>query len=126
MKISHITVSAFVMLAPSFLAAQPAKWGKSPIGAILQTPDGKTLYVFDGDRAGSGASTCTGNCAKLWPPYLASKEAKAEGDWTLIARDDGAHQWAYRGRPVYTWVKDGPGETNGDGAAGNSWHVAKP
>jgi len=42
-------------------------------------------------------------------------------------RDDGSKQWAYKGRPLYHWVKDAkPGDMTGDGFLNNSWHVAKP
>jgi predicted lipoprotein with Yx(FWY)xxD motif len=35
--------------------------------------------------------------------------------------------WAYKGKPVYTYVNDkAPGDTNGDGANGGTWHIAKP
>jgi predicted lipoprotein with Yx(FWY)xxD motif len=41
-------------------------------------------------------------------------------------RDDGAKQWAYKGKPLYTWAKDTkPGDITGDGV-NNVWHIAKP
>ncbi|MFI8887006.1 hypothetical protein [Streptomyces sp. NPDC053813] len=41
-------------------------------------------------------------------------------------RDDGKRQWAYDGRPVYTFVKDKqPCDTTGDGVK-NVRHVARP
>lgn len=124
--ISRVAVSAFVMLAPTLLHSQPAIPEGDLMGSVLHTPDGKTLYVYDGDHIGEGRSNCTKGCAALWPPYLADNKAHASGDWSLIAREDGSKQWAYRGRPLYTWMKDGPGETKGDGAEGNVWHLAKP
>jgi predicted lipoprotein with Yx(FWY)xxD motif len=34
---------------------------------------------------------------------------------------------AYRGKPLYTWVKDQkPGDTTGEGVNNNTWHVAQP
>ena len=54
-------------------------------------------------------------------------DAKAEADYTVIIRDDGSKQWAYKGKPLYTWVKDTkPGEISGDGVAANTWHIARP
>ena len=45
----------------------------------------------------------------------------------IVTRDDGSKQWAYKGRPLYHWVKDAkPGDMTGDGFLNNSWHVAKP
>ncbi len=50
----------------------------------------------------------------------------AEGDWTIIDRTDGTKQWAYKGKPLYTFVQDKkPGDMTGDGKANGAWHVAK-
>ncbi len=57
---------------------------------------------------------------------LAGGDAKASGDWTIVTRDDGGKQWAYKGKPVYLWAKDQkPGDKTGDGF-NSVWHVAKP
>ncbi len=107
--------------------AQPAKIAATAKGEMLQAPNGMTLYVLDRDVSGQGKSTCNGDCAKLWPPLAVSDGSKATGDWSVIARDDGTSQWAYKGRPLYTWSKDTkPGETSGDNFAGGKWHVARP
>ena len=85
-----------------------------------------TLYTFDRDAAGSGKSVCNGPCATNWPPVMATADATASGDYTVITRDDGARQWAYKGKPLYLWVKDQkPGDKTGDGV-NNAWRVAKP
>lgn len=84
-----------------------------------------TLYVFDKDTT-AGKSVCNGGCASNWPPAVANSQDKASGDWSFVTRDDGARQWAYKGRPLYRWSKDlKPGDTTGDGVIG-AWHVAKP
>jgi predicted lipoprotein with Yx(FWY)xxD motif len=50
----------------------------------------------------------------------------AEGDWSLVERTGGGMMWAYKGMPLYLWVKDEkPGDTTGDGV-NSVWHVAKP
>ena len=60
------------------------------------------------------------------PPLAAPETAKAIGDWSIVMRDDGSRQWAFKGKPVYHWVKDQkPGDRTGDGF-NNAWHVAKP
>lgn len=85
-----------------------------------------TLYTFDKDMAGSGKSVCNGPCASNWPPLMAAADAKSDGDWMVITRDDGAKQWAFKGKPLYFWVKDQkPGDKTGDGF-NNVWHVVKP
>ncbi len=85
---------------------------------------GKTLYTFDKDSGGK--SMCNGECATNWPPLMAKAGDKAEGKWTQIKRDDGSMQWAYDGKPLYTFVKDAKtGDKNGDGMK-DVWHAAKP
>jgi len=84
---------------------------------------GMTLYTFDRDAAGKSA--CNGPCATNWPPLMATGDAKASGDWTIVTRDDGSKQYAYKGKPLYTWAKDAkPGDKTGDGV-NNVWHTAK-
>jgi len=93
---------------------------------VLTNADGMTLYVFDKDAAGSGKSACNGDCATNWPPLMATTGDKASGDYSIITRDDGSRQGAYKGKPLYRWVKDQkPGDTTGDGVK-NVWHAAKP
>jgi predicted lipoprotein with Yx(FWY)xxD motif len=93
---------------------------------VLTDPAGMTLYVFDKDTAGSGKSACTGECLKKWPAFEASASDKPSGDYTVVTRDDGTRQWAFRGKPLYLWVKDQkPGDMTGDGV-NNVWHAAKP
>ena len=104
------------------------KGGDAPakrVGGMAVGSNGMTLYTFDKDEAGSGKSMCNGKCAENWPPLMVESGAKATGDWTLVTRDDGKAQWAYKGKPVYFWVKDAkPGDTTGDGFNG-VWHVIK-
>lgn len=92
-------------------------------GGMLVNSAGMTLYTFDRDPAGSGKSVCNGPCAKNWPPLHAAESDKASGDWSVIMRDDGSRQTAYKGKPLYLWVKDQkPGDKTGDGFK-NVWHV---
>ncbi len=91
---------------------------------VLADAKGMTLYTFQKDA--EGKSACSGGCAKSWPPLAAAADAKPMGDWTVITRDDGTRQWAYKGKPLYGWVKDTkPGETTGDGVGG-AWRIAVP
>jgi len=83
-----------------------------------------TLYTFDKDTA--GVSACYDACATNWPPLLAASGAMAKGKLSIVARKDGAMQWAYDGKPLYLWAKDTKaGDMTGDGVNG-VWHVAKP
>ncbi len=93
---------------------------------VLTDPQGLTLYTFDRDTAGSGKSACNGPCATNWPPLMAAPGTSASGQYTIITRDDGGKQWAYRGMPLYRFAKDAkPGDRAGDNL-NNVWHVAKP
>src|SRR5574343_1346549 len=121
-------------LAPALLAATlGACAGIGLAGAptklsdgVLVGASGMTLYTFDCDAAGSGKSVCNGPCATNWPPLMAAPDAKASGDWSVITRDDGARQWAYKGKPLYFWAKDQkPGDRAGDGF-NKVWQLAKP
>jgi predicted lipoprotein with Yx(FWY)xxD motif len=119
-----LLLAAALMGAAVFAQAQQAP-AQVQNGALVG-PNGMTLYVFDNDEAGSGKSACNGPCIGNWPAFPASASAKAEGDYTVVARDDGTHQWAYKGKPLYFWAKDAkPGDRTGDGVK-NAWHVATP
>jgi predicted lipoprotein with Yx(FWY)xxD motif len=94
-------------------------------GVFVGTND-MTLYTFDRDAAGGGKSVCNGQCATLWPPLMAAAGTSASGDWSIVTRDDGSKQWAYKGKPLYYWSKDQKaGDRSGDGVA-NAWRLARP
>jgi predicted lipoprotein with Yx(FWY)xxD motif len=120
----------FVALATTLsagvaLAQEPAKVGDSAKGKTLVDAKGMTLYIFDRDTA-PGKSSCNGNCATNWPPLMAAADAKDSGSWTVITRDDGGKQWAYKGKPLYFWKDDKKaGDAEGDGR-NNVWHIAAP
>jgi predicted lipoprotein with Yx(FWY)xxD motif len=110
--------------AVAFAQTAPARTADTSKGKALVDARGMTLYVFDKDAAGK--SSCNGPCTQNWPPLMVAADAKASGDWTIVARDDGAKMWAYRGRPLYSWKNDkAPGDTTGDGFNG-LWHIAAP
>jgi predicted lipoprotein with Yx(FWY)xxD motif len=102
-------------------AGTPARMeGNALVGAT-----GMTLYTFDRDAANSGKSVCNGPCAANWPPLMASDAAKPTDGYTVIVRDDGKKQWAFKGKPLYFWAKDQkPGDKTGDGF-NNVWHIAR-
>jgi predicted lipoprotein with Yx(FWY)xxD motif len=92
---------------------------------LMTGPDGRTLYTFDKDAAGSGKSVCNGQCATNWPPFTAAGESSG-GDWTVITRDDGSKQWAWLGKPLYYYAKDQKaGDVTGD-RVNNVWHAVRP
>lgn len=111
-----------VVLALAACASAPAKME----GGVLTGATGMTLYTFDRDTASSGKSVCNGPCAVNWPPLMVRDGADNRGDYSVITRDDGKKQWAFKGKPLYFWVKDQkPGDKTGDGFLNGAWHVAK-
>ena len=115
-------LAAALLLAATATSAAPV----ASDAGILTDENGMTLYVFDNDPAGAGRSVCNGPCAANWPPLAAGAADSASGDYSVITRDDGSRQWAYKGRPLYLWVKDAkPGDQTGDGVKG-VWHTAQP
>ena len=119
-----------VAAAFSLIALTTAAWAAdAPVkvaDGVLVGANGMTLYTFDKDAVGGGKSVCNGPCATNWPPLAAAAGDTASGDYSIITRDDGAKQWASKGKPLYFWSKDQKvGDKTGDGLNG-VWHVAKP
>jgi predicted lipoprotein with Yx(FWY)xxD motif len=106
-------------------AAPPVKAGTTAKGPALTDTKGMSLYTFDKDSGGKSA--CNGPCATNWPVVKAEASDQPSGDYTIISRDDGSKQWAYKGKPLYTFAKDQKaGDTTGDGFANGAWHLAQP
>lgn len=98
---------------------------KAPPSSIPVYADAKgmTLYTFDKDTV-PGKSVCNGDCAAAWPPLAAPADGVANGAWSVVTRDDGTKQWAFQGKPLYTFAKDAAlGDAKGD-KAGDVWHAA--
>lgn len=118
-------VATATVATMAFAQMAPTKTGDSAKGKVLTNDSGMTLYVFDKDSGGKSA--CNGPCAGSWPPLKASADAKPMGNYSIISRDDGSKQWAYKGRPLYNWKNDkNPGDITGDGFLNNTWHIAQP
>lgn len=120
---TQIAAALVLSSAALFSAGAHAQAVKTQDG-ILVNSAGMTLYTFDKDAGGKSA--CNDQCAKIWPPVTAAADAKASGDLSIITRDDGSKQWAYKGKPVYLYAKDAkPGDMTGDNFK-DVWHVIKP
>lgn len=119
------TLALVALLATACASMAPTGPAKA-VDGVFVGPTGMTLYTFDRDTAGAGKSVCNGPCATNWPPLAAAADAQASGDWSIVTRDDGSKQWAYKGKPLYQWIKDTkPGDRTGDGF-NKVWHLAKP
>ncbi|EUB83674.1 hypothetical protein ABV589_14300 [Pseudomonas sp. HOU2] len=115
-----LLLAAAVALPTMAFAAEPAM----EKDGMFTDHKGMTLYTFAKDSAGK--SMCNDKCAANWPPLMATAADKSMGDWTVIKRDDGKMQWAYEGKPLYTFVMDKKaGDMTGEGKMDGAWHVAK-
>ena len=83
------------------LAAAPLPREVKVVDGAFRTQAGEPLYVYRNDTM-VGMSHCEGACAVSWPPLLAAPQPQPSPDWTLVTREDGSKQWAYRDRPLYT------------------------
>jgi predicted lipoprotein with Yx(FWY)xxD motif len=123
---------ATISADPSTPAAAPAgsnvavKVADSPLGKILISTSGTTLYGFANDTAAK--STCYGACANAWPPVIVADDWAVgpgldSGVFSTITRDDGAQQLVAGKFPLYEYAGDArPGDTNGQGS-GDVWFV---
>jgi predicted lipoprotein with Yx(FWY)xxD motif len=101
----------------------------SDLGTIVVDADGRTVYVFDKDTAGSGQSTCSGDCPAKWPAVTAPSDHPAvdgvTGKIGTITRDDGSKQVTLAGMPLYLFVGDSQaGDVTGEAVGGVWWAVA--
>ena len=104
----------------------------SGYGRILFDGRGFVLYGFTHD--GRRKSSCTGACAKAWPPYIVKSRPRA-GSGIVAARlgttrrADGRLQATYFGHPLYYYVGDmRPGQILCQNVTeyGGVWRVVRP
>ena len=103
---------------------------RSPVGPILATGGGNTLYDFAPDSP--DRSTCLNDgCVFQWPPLIRSGPVRVGRgvDPALVGtlrRPDGAVQLSYGGHPLYTYNLDvTPGVVMGQAIDqdGGLWYV---
>jgi predicted lipoprotein with Yx(FWY)xxD motif len=121
MKAIRLAAAALsVLLALSAGAASADTVTKKD--GMLVNSSGMTVYIFDKDVANSGKSACSGQCQTLWPAVMAG-DAPVAAPYTVIIREDGSKQLAYKGKPLYLHSKDKkPGDRSGDNFR-DVWHV---
>lgn len=96
------------------------------VGTVLTTGSGLTLYRFTQNPV--GASMCTGVCAQIWPPYLASKGAHIVGPkgvkgLSLMNVGGGRWQVAFHRVALYRFEGDTKrGQAKGQGVE-NAWYA---
>ena len=124
MKFKIITGAIALAVSATSAAANALILVNTDKGEVVAAANnGMTLYTFRKDNRNK--SNCYGDCAAAWPPFIASASASPKGALTIIQRNDGSHQWALNGKPLYFWAGDQRrGDANGDGVGG-VWDVVR-
>jgi predicted lipoprotein with Yx(FWY)xxD motif len=108
----------------------------SDAGFVLANADGKTLYAQALSRVYPPPEDihakrqlvepdCGVECSgSHWRPVIAAEDMRSVADWSVVDREDGRQQWAYRGEPLYLHARDRiPGALHGIYSGNRSWHA---
>jgi predicted lipoprotein with Yx(FWY)xxD motif len=102
----------------------------SVLGPIVVDAQGRTVYYFDKDTAGSGTSSCSGQCLADWPAATTDTDPPqvspdVTGQVSTLTRDDGSVQLTLDGMPLYLFAGDkAAGDINGQAQQGVWWVIA--
>ena len=85
-----------------------------------------TVYQFDNDMQGGTSSSCSGQCATLWPAVPGGTQPPqldgVTGTVGTITGTDGQPQLTLNGWPLYYYQGDtAAGDTKGQGVGGIWW-----
>jgi predicted lipoprotein with Yx(FWY)xxD motif len=102
------------------------------LGKTLVDANGRTLYLFEGDKA--NVSTLSGAGVAVWPRFTSAGTVKAENGAQAaklgtVTSPSGVRQVTYNGHPLYYYVGDSkPGSTRGQhlNEFGALWYVLGP
>jgi predicted lipoprotein with Yx(FWY)xxD motif len=103
------------------------------LGTVLVAgPKRLTVYLFAADKGSK--SSCSGECAQVWPPVTTKGSPRASGgalasDLGTTSRAGGVKQLTYKGHPLYYYVGDQrSGTSTGEGidSFGAAWYVLSP
>jgi predicted lipoprotein with Yx(FWY)xxD motif len=105
---------------------------KGSAGTYLTADEGRAVYLWVADTGGK--SSCSGACAKVWPPVETKGQPKGgdgvnASDLGTITRSDGSEQVTYKGHPLYYFIADkAKGATKGQGSNsfGAKWWLVAP
>ena len=99
---------------------------QTPAGKALVDANGRTLYMFAGDRPGVSRLSAAGRA--VWPPFTSATLPAATGGASpgRIGTIAASGQVTYNSHPLYYYVGDhGAGQTAGQGLNefGARWYV---
>ena len=107
-------------------ATAVVKTASTPLGTIVVTNDGKTVYTLTN---GGQQVPCSGACLQVWPAVtLPAGTTNATGTGIKNVGTAAGGHVTINGAPVYTFQGDaGAGTTNGEGinSFGGTWNVVK-
>ena len=99
---------------------------QTPVGKALVDANGRTLYLFAGDKPGVSGLSAAGQA--VWPPFTSTTRPAATGGASpaQIGTIAASGQITYNGHPLYYYIGDhGAGQTAGQGLNefGARWYV---
>lgn len=117
---------------PAAAGAATVSVANSSRGQILVDGSGRTLYLFEADKAAS--SSCYDACIGVWPAVVTTGQpaAGAGAKASLLGttkRRDGTLEVVYNGHPLYYFSGDKmAGDVTGQGLSsfGAAWYVVSP
>ena len=93
--------------------------------SVLTNSEGMTLYYYTPDKGKT--VTCTGGCAKAWPPLtLPRGMSKASGGAGVAGSYVVSGVVTYNGWPLYTFTGDKSASDAAGQGVGGVWFVATP
>jgi predicted lipoprotein with Yx(FWY)xxD motif len=106
-------------------ASSSVRLAQTSLGTILADSQGRTLYALTKDT--NGTPTCTGACARTWPPATvtgtASPTSGISAPTTVVDAPGGGKMLKVGKWPLYRFAGDAaPGDINGQGSGG-VWFV---
>jgi predicted lipoprotein with Yx(FWY)xxD motif len=124
---SSATASTSATATPAASKGAAVSVTKGSAGTYLTGAGGRALYLWVADS--KGMSSCSGACAKAWPPLTTKGKPVGTGSVKssqlgTIKRSDGTEQVTYDGHPLYYFEGDPKaGTTTGQGsdAFGAKW-----
>jgi predicted lipoprotein with Yx(FWY)xxD motif len=124
-----ITGSSNTKAAPRVAANSAISVERTPVGNALTDANGRTLYLFAGDRP--NVSTLSSAGRAFWPPFTSSSRVAATagalaGKIGAVTGTTGGGQVTYNGHPLYYFVGDHePGQIAGQALNqfGARWYV---
>jgi predicted lipoprotein with Yx(FWY)xxD motif len=137
LRISALTFAAACDVATPAQAADPLP-ANAPVeisvisqddgkSFLLQNDYGRPFYISDKDQPNK--STCGEPCQDTWIPVYVRKDSKDLGGvWSHATRPDGSKQWAYKGKPLYTFGYNDHEPPTAEELMGpwGKWSVFKP